>query len=53
MLLYNINTTTTTITNPEVTIKDTFSTIIMTLKFVLVALVATGLVAAVIHYAGQ
>ena len=50
MSQYNI---TTTITNPEVTIMDTFSRIIMTLKFVMVALVAIGLVAAVIQYAGQ
>ena len=39
--------------NPEVTIMDTFNRIIMTLKFVMVALVAIGLVAAVIEYAGQ
>ena len=39
--------------NPEVTIMDTFNRIIMTLKFVMVALVAIGLVAAVIQYAGQ
>jgi len=32
---------------------DTFNRIIMTLKFVMVALVAIGLVAAVIEYAGQ
>ena len=48
MSLYNL-----TITNPEVTIMGTFNTIIMTLKFVTVALVAIGLVAAVIQYAGQ
>ena len=49
MSQYNITTT----INPEVTIMDTFSRIIMTLKFVMVALVAIGLVAAVIQYAGQ
>ena len=32
---------------------DTLNRIIMTLKFVMVALVAIGLVAAVIQYAGQ
>ena len=32
---------------------DTLNRIIMTLKFVMVALVAIGLVAAVIEYAGQ
>ena len=32
---------------------DTLNRIIMTLKFVVVALVAIGLVAAVIEYAGQ
>ena len=48
MSLYNL-----TITNPEVTIMGTFNTIIMTVKFVTVALVAIGLVAAVIQYAGQ
>ena len=48
MSLYNL-----TNHNPEVTIMDTFNTIIMTLKFVTVALVAIGLVAAVIQYAGQ
>ena len=47
-LQYNI-----TNINPEVTIMDTFNRIIMTLKFVMVALVAIGLVAAVIQYAGQ
>jgi len=31
----------------------TFNTIIMTIKFVMVALVAIGLVAAVMQYAGQ
>ena len=49
MSLYNL----TNINNPEVTIMDTFNTIIMTIKFVMVALVAIGLVAAVIQYAGQ
>ena len=49
MSLYNLTTT----INPEVTIMGTFNTIIMTLKFVTVALVAIGLVAAVIQYAGQ
>ena len=49
MSLYNLN----ILTNPEVTIMGTFNTIIMTLKFVMVALVAIGLVAAVIQYAGQ
>ena len=49
MSLYNLN----ILTNPEVTIMGTFNTIIMTLKFVTVALVAIGLVAAVIQYAGQ
>ena len=48
MSLYNL-----TNHNPEVTIMGTFNTIIMTLKFVMVALVAIGLVAAVIQYAGQ
>ena len=51
MSLYNINIT--TITNPEVSFMNTFQRIIMTVKFVTIALVATGLVAAVIHYAGQ
>ena len=32
---------------------DTLNRIIMTLKFVMVALVAIGLVAAVMQYAGQ
>ena len=32
---------------------DTLNRIIMTVKFVMVALVAIGLVAAVIEYAGQ
>ena len=51
MSLYNLITTT---TNPEVTIMDTiFNRIIMTIKFVTIALVAIGLVAAVIEYAGQ
>ena len=50
MALYNLNNI---LTNPEVTIMDTFNRIIMTLKFVMVALVAIGLVAAVIEYAGQ
>ena len=49
MSLYNL----TNQINPEVTIMGTFNTIIMTLKFVTVALVAIGLVAAVIEYAGQ
>ena len=49
MSLYNL----TNQINPEVTIMDTFNRIIMTLKFVMVALVAIGLVAAVIQYAGQ
>ena len=49
MSLYNL----TNQINPEVTIMGTFNTIIMTLKFVTVALVAIGLVAAVIQYAGQ
>ena len=49
MSLYITNTN----INPEVTIMDTFNRIIMTLKFVMVALVAIGLVAAVIEYAGQ
>ena len=49
MSLYNLNIN----HNPEVTIMDTFNRIIMTLKFVMVALVAIGLVAAVIEYAGQ
>ena len=39
--------------NPEVFQMDTLNRIIMTLKFVMVALVAIGLVAAVIQYAGQ
>ena len=39
--------------NPEVFQMDTLNRIIMTLKFVMVALVAIGLVAAVIEYAGQ
>ena len=49
MSLYITNTN----INPEVTIMDTFNRIIMTVKFVMVALVAIGLVAAVIQYAGQ
>ena len=49
MSLYNL----TTYHNPEVTIMGTFNTIIMTVKFVTIALVAIGLVAAVIQYAGQ
>ena len=49
MSLYITNTN----INPEVTIMGTFNTIIMTIKFVMVALVAIGLVAAVIQYAGQ
>ena len=39
--------------NPEVFLMNTFHRIIMTVKFVMVALVAIGLVAAVIQYAGQ
>ena len=50
MLLYNL---TNINNNPEVTIMDTFNRIIMILKFVTIALVAIGLVAAVIQYAGQ
>ena len=49
MSLYITNTN----INPEVPIMDTLNRIIMTLKFVMVALVAIGLVAAVIQYAGQ
>ena len=48
MSLYNL-----TNINPEVFLMNTFHRIIMTLKFVTVALVAIGLVAAVIQYAGQ
>ena len=49
MSLYNL----TNINNPEVFLMNTLNRIIMTLKFVTVALVAIGLVAAVIQYAGQ
>ena len=48
MSLYNL-----TNINPDVFLMNTFHRIIMTVKFVMVALVAIGLVAAVIQYAGQ